>query len=463
MARIEKTDILDEKWHERFGFRESVDMYDYGNYSTVTDFERVLEQSVPMTSHLSNESLKLYTEKGYTDPEEQSPSQILDEGIKSLLQFKEVMTKQMGLLCTEFLNKQVDKGGDLVQLVTLAVNAILGVATQGFSFNVFSLIGSVLSAAGFSNIGSLINSLGSAKDNWKKVQEEEQKVAIEVGKNVTAAVKATNQVMDNPEGNNVTITNVQQTDSNVVNTKANVSINEQTPLKSVAAGTYIQTSTDHILTANYYKANHTHYSVQADNSYMITTRHSTRYHTASVVEIAAEADYIASSLSSYADFRWTQTGQSLVSLPIANQLSGLIGQLFKTGSIPITGVNIDLSTFAKLTSASLFNINYGQVYTIDGFVLINSGVGAGLASIPPRSVSNIRDIPTPNTVDKPKPESFVSVNNKTYETIYQNNDKFEGLNLGQIFTNIEDMSNDLKEQTTQPIDNTNIQTNSVTD
>jgi len=459
MAKFTKTDILDEKWYEKYGFKKSVDMYDYGNYATVTDFERVLEQSVPMTSHVFNDSLKLYTEKGFIDPEEQSPSQILDEGIKSLLNFKEVMTKQLGLLCTEFLNKQVDKSGDLVELVILGVNAILGIATQGFSFNVFSLIGSVLSTAGFSNISSLISSLGSAKDNWRKVQEQEKKVSSEVGKNITAAIQATNEVMDNPEGNNVTIANVQQTDSNVVNTKANVSINEQTPLKSVAASTYVQTSTDHIVTANYYKANHTYYSVQADNSYMITTRHSTRYHTASVVEIAAEADYIASTLSSYADFRWTQTGQSLVSLPIANQLSGLIGQLFKTGSIPTTGVNIDISTFAKLTSANFFNINYGSVYTIDGFVLINSGVGVGLASIPPRSVNNIRDIPEPKTVDKPKPESFVSVNNKTYETIYQNNEMFEGLNLGQIFTNIDSVTNNLKEQTTQSIENTNIQTN----
>lgn len=459
MGNLTRENFVHTYKYRSYGFNDQISFTDYGNYAAVTDFEGVLEQAIPVTGNYSSETLDFYQQNGVINPEEVAPSQVIDETVKVLLNFREVLVKQLGLMASDFLNRQYQKGGELVQLITAAVNAILGISTGGFNFNVFSLIGNILSIAGFSNLGGLFSMLGGAKDNWKTMQKEEEKVAKEAGKNVTAAVQATQKVMDNAEGNSVNVSNVQQTDSNVVNTKANVSINEQTPMKSVAANTYVQTSTDHIVTSNFYKANHTYCSIQADNAFNISTRHSTRYHSASVVEIAAEADYVASSLSSYADFRWTQTGQGLISLPIANQLEGLLGQLFKTGNIPVTGVNVDLSTFAKLTTAKLFNLNHGMIYTIDGFVLINSGIGAGLASIPPRSISNITDIPVPTTVERTKPEPFVSVNNRTYETLYRNNEKFEGVNFGQIFTNVQTVADNLKEQTSQGFDSTQVNNN----
>lgn len=431
--------------YTNYGFSNPINLYDFANYAAVTDFESTLQQSIPLTSGYKLEALDLYKERGAVNGEEASPTATMDEAIKSVLSFAELMVKQIGLL-TQAINQRTQSTAALTQLITAGINALMGVATGGFSFNAFSIIGALVSAAGFSGIGNLIASLGGAMDNMKAAREQEEKVSKEIGKKVTAGVQATQQVMEIAEGNNVSMANLNQTNANVINFEANVSYNERAPMKSSAIDTLVETSTDHVVTSNFYQANHTYHSVQIDHAYNFSTRHSTRYHSASVVEIAAQADYISSSLMSYADFRWTQTGQGVASLPIANPLESLVGQLFKTSAVPVTGVNIDISTFAKLTSSQFFNLNYGLFYAIDGFVMINCGVASGLASIPPRLINSISDIQPPPTTDRQDPESFVSVNNKTYETIYKNNEKFEGINFGQLFTKAEAASKTLQEQ-----------------
>lgn len=447
MANITPTNIPLPEKYQSYGFNFPPNIQDFTNRSTVLDFESVTKNAIPLHNAGKNNIENLYKSKGKVNPEEESPTRIIDEGVKHVLNFGDQLIKQVGLLAEQQLNRQTKVNDELVDLILYGVNAILGIAQGGFSFNVYSIIGSVFSMVGFAGIGGLISSLGGAKDNMKKAQEEDKKVATETGKRIAAATKATADTIQVSEGVNVTMANVDHTSAQVVNIESNVSTTTRTPMHTVSAGSMIETATDKVSTINYYRGNHTYMTVQVDNASTFKTRHSTRYHSASLLEIAGQSEYIASSLSTYGDFRWTQTGQTVGSLPIANPIETLLGNLFQINSVPITGFNIDYTSFAKLTSAMFFNVNYGQLYTIDGsFVFINCGIGLGLAGIPPRQMPTIKDLEPFPTTNVPDPGSPVSVNDKTYETLYNNNEKFQNFNLGQLFTRIEILADELKDK-----------------
>lgn len=425
-----------------YGFGEPISVYDYTNYATIKDFESTMDNAIPMTSSYKNDALTLYKSKGKINPEEESPTKIIDEALKHVLNFGDEVIKQLGLLAEEQLNRQTQANGELVDLIMYGINAILGIAQGGFSFNVYSIIGSVFSMLGFSGLGGLISGLGGAMDNMKKVQKEDEKVAKATGKQIAAAATATQQTIQNAEGLDIKTAHVSHLSSQVYQNHSNVSTTFRSPSYTVAAGVSVETCTDKVLSSNYQRQNHTYQTIQVDQASTFKTRHSTRYHSASLIEIATQADYIASSLSTYGDFRWTQTGQTVASLPIS-PLETLLGELFKLPELPLTGINIDLTSYAKLTSAQFFNINYGAFYSIDGFVFINCGFGAGLASIPPRSMKTIQDLNPGQLAKRPDPGEPVSVNDKTYETLYKNNEQFQNINLGQLFTRIETVSNEL--------------------
>jgi hypothetical protein len=431
-------EYLNSTTYQNYSFDKQIQITDYSNYSTLEEFDATIDTALPTLSlDKKTDSGDIYKSKGIINPESESPSLIIDESIKEVLVFTDSLVKQVGIITTEYLSRQLNVEKELTNLIILGVNAILGIATGGISFNLFSLVGTIFSAIGFSGIGNLISGLGGAKDNLAKVNEQQQKIAERIGKNLAASVKETQNILIKAEGLNNNIANVHHFSSNVTNFSSTTSVNIQSPLRTVAAGSSVETYTDQLLTSNYYQANHSYYTATIDNSYSYKTRHSTRYHSVSLVEIAAQAEYITSTLFNYADFRWTQTGQGLGAvLPITNPLDTLLNKIFTIKAVPLPGINIELSSLAKLTSASLFNMNYGQFYTIDGIVLINCGFGAGLGSIPYRQVSNISDISPPQTVDRLDPESYASMNNKTYETLYKENEKFNGLNLGQMFTKI---------------------------
>lgn len=410
---------------------------DFAGFALLDTFDNILQQISPFTNLLNNLSGDLYSSRGKIDPETVSPTQLADEAYKSVLNFGDTFTKQFGLLATQHLGQDGFSGNQLTDLISSGVNAVLGNASGGFSFSASSLAGSVLGSFGFGGFGGLFGGLGGATDNVQKAQEQEEKILDEVAKNVVAGMQGTSEIIEKAEGINLVNANTNQVEANVSNVKANVSINEETPLKTVAAQSYVQTSTDHVVTANFYKANHTHATITCDNAFNVFSRHSTRYFTASVVEIAAQRDYISSTLSDYADFRWTQTGQGGVA-PIANGLDSLIGGIFSSGGIAIPGVDVSLSTNIKINTARTMNINYGNFYTIDGFVFINSGIGQGVASLPPKRVPNIKDLAPPATTERPEPKGHVSVNDKTYETLYNNNEDLRNFNLGQLITDAVD-------------------------
>lgn len=438
-------EAADSVYSSRYKLNDSVTLSQFSDYSLLKDFEAVIEQAVPIKSNIT--SGDLYGDRGKVNPEEISPTQIVDQALKSIFSFNSTFSKQIGGLIASHLIKDRAQTAALVEIISYAVNALLGLATGGFSFNVFSIIGAVLGALGFSGLANILGMLfGQTKENLKVVQEQEDKVAKEMGKHVTAAIEATNEAVQNPEGNNVHISNVYQVEVNVQNTKSNVSINTQTPFMSVAAQSYVQTSTDHVITANYYKGSHTHWTIQADTAYSIYTRHGTRYHTASLLEVSGSTELVRSGLSDYADVRWTQTGGGSTS--ISSTIQGVLGDLLGGAGLPTTGVNIDLTSNAKLTSAQLVNANWGGIYTIDGeVVFINSGIGRFLQALPYRSVPAIQDLVEKEVVDRVKPGALVQLNNKTPDpTTYMSDPVFEGNNLGQLITDAINTSDQVKQQ-----------------
>lgn len=429
-------DITQQTLQESVIANNNIDygLQDFSSLAVTQTFNVISEQLTPLTTPATQDASDEYSSKGKLNPEEVSPTLLADEAYKAVLTFGDTLLKQYGSLAKEQLSKGAVKSTNLSSLITQGVEAILGIGSGGFNFDTFSIIGSVLSALGFSFLGGIIGGLGTAKNNLLKAQEQDNKVTKEIGKNVAAALQETENLMQQAEGIDFSSANVRQLEANVQNTKATVSINEQTPSKTVSAGVYSQTSTDYVLTANYYKANHTHVTVTADNVYNVTTRHSTRYHSVSLVEIAANADYIYSNYSNYADFRWEQTGQGKA-LPITAGLDTIIGGLFDVSSgLPLTGVDISLSTRIKANVAKVLNMNYGTIYTIDGLCFINSGIGAGLAALPPKTIQNITDIEPPVTTQRPEPSKPLSINDKTYETIYRNNEAYQNFNLGKLVT-----------------------------
>lgn len=416
-----------------FGEGGSYGLRDYTEYAVTDTFGTISEQVSPFSSISQAEAVDLYSSKGKIDPESISPTQIADEAYKSVLNFGDTVTKQFGLFANQQLKNTGASGNQLADIIEAGVSALLGGGSGAFSFDAFSIAGSVLSAVGLGSIGGLIGGLGQAFQNMQTAKEKEDEVLEEVGKNVAAGLQATTEIVEQAEGTNITMSNLNQLETNVSNIKANASINEETPLKTVAAGSFTQTSTDYILAANFYKSNHSLCTINADNAFNVFTRHRTLYATASSIEITAQKEIIASNNSDYADFRWTQTGQNKAT-PIAGGLGSLIGNLFQSGGALLPGVSVDMSTYVKVNTAKVMNINYGGFYSIDGFVFINSGLGQGMASLPPKQVPNIKDLtPTPVS-ERPEPNSPISVNDKTYETLYSNSDQLENVNLGQIIT-----------------------------
>lgn len=428
-------------------YNEQANFYTSASSFTILETEYILGNAVNLTNpeapNLNKVPKDIYEKKGKTNPEEESVSLIIDEALKQVLVFTDSVVKQLGVIAEQELNKQVNQNQELTLLVMVAVNAIFGIATGGFSFNIFSILGSVLSVLGFSGLGSLLSTLGGALGNTSKEQEQHKKIAESAGKRIAQATKSTLEVVQNPEGLIVNESNFNFTKANAAAIETNVSLTYRSPMITNASDVFVVTTADFVNTSNYYQAHHNYYTVVADNAYSYKTRHSTRYHSVSVVEIASQADYIAGTLTDYADFRWTQTGQGIGTLPITNPLSTIINSVFTGKVIPITGVNIDMTTYAKLTTSQFLNMNYSRFYTIDGITLINCGFGAGLGSIPPRQVNPILDITPPSTVDRPSPEAFASINNKTYETMYKSVDKFEGINLGQLITKLNTVEQDV--------------------
>jgi hypothetical protein len=416
----------------------TVTLNEMSDYWTIMAMESLPLTASPLSSE--DDNVGLYKEKGYVDPAEVSPTQMADEAFKSIFAFVDVFNKQIGGGSARLLSKETDALTELIEILASVVSAILGLATGAFSFDLFSFIGSLLSALGLSGLASIFNAIfGNALGNAKKVQEQEEKVAKEQGKNIAAAIEATNVAASYAEGNQYYNANLSQIDVNVYNIKSNVSINESTPFKSIAANSVVQFSTDYVLTANYSKATHTHWTVKADHSYSFSTRHGTRYHSASVLEVAGSSEYIASTTNNYADVRWTQTGQN--GLPITANIGDTILGLLKGGltGTAVTGINIDVTSNHKLTCAKALNLNYGFLYAIDSaFTFINSGIALALAGLPNKRVEMIKDLAPSQVTKRPDPQAPVSVNSKTPEPNgHLANQIFEGFNLGQLITEAE--------------------------
>jgi len=108
----------------------------------------------------------------------------------------------------------------------------------------------------------------------------------------------------------------------------------------------------------------------------------------------------------------------------------------------LQGTHVNVATFNQLNIAQLgVNANFGRVYTIDStlFTLINCGIGAGLATIPLKSYSPIKDPSGSDRTKAQKPEPVVQVNNRTTEPVTQSPYSIEHMNdIGKLITRITD-------------------------
>lgn len=412
-----------------------------------SNFATIFNSATPLTSS-SGEGTDVYGEQGEVHPESISPTHLVDEAFKSVLAFTDVATTQLGMINQQHLGTDIAELSEIVELITIAVNALLGIATGSFSFNLFSFIGSVLGALGFSALSSIFNFFGGAAKNYKTAMDKDQERAEAAGRKITEITQKTAEATQRP--------NIESHNAPVYSGQFDVKLEEANVAHYRSAGmtissdTIVETSTDKVQTSSFYKLDTTQMMVTADNSHTLYTAHSTRYHPASVIEYAGQAEYIHSSYSTYADFRWEQTGQGLA-LPINANLGDLIKGLFSNSIIPLTGISVEAATHTKLTTARYLNMNYGAIYTIDGVVLINSGIGKGiLTSLPLKSIRNLSSLTTKPTTTRTSPEAPLSVNELTPENIYHNVDELKNYNLGQLLT-------DAKAGTTEQIEESRAQ------
>lgn len=420
---------------------EAPNLADYFIGKTGEDFQYTFDNAVPLNQLSQDDLGGLHSNLGIVNPDEQSPLNVVTEGLGSILSFSETLSKRLSALSINAMTRESEAIDAVVDII---VNVIGGVVSllpgAAISFNLSSLLGTILSAVGLGAIAELLGLVSSVAENISKAKTNQKEFEKEQGKWMTATLKANNEAISNTSGLNIQTANVQQFNNEVLNISANVGVNIDSASYTLASQTILENSRFKTQVADLFKGSYTHWEIKSDSSITMTSSVCNRYFSVGLRETAAEVDYVSSFHTNYADFRWTQTGQ--YSLPLTVNLADLVGDLFDLGSNPILqGTHVNVATFNQLNIAQLgVNANYGNIYTIDAiFTFINCGIGAGLAAIPLKSYSSIKDPSGSDRTKAQKPEPVVKINNRTTEPVTQSPYKIEHMNdIGKLVTRITD-------------------------